>query len=226
MCLWIIHNSQMHHAILFTIGRTSFQKCKLLSTSVNRESGLHAWLTNTVLHPLLSSDSKPGAGINNRDNEVSLNLLHPSLSLNSLMLNHVTMFLLVVLYYDDTPETLAKQWQPMMCDHHFTTHQCKLEHKPPHLLSTTYGTTLTLTIMGRVPLPYIVLLEDLDATFTCSVLHAKDKEKNKHKKFRNKENLLNVNTLMLSGNALDGVAAPEGRILFVYVLRSQVTTWC
>jgi hypothetical protein len=73
--------------------------------------------------------------------------------------------------------------------------------------------------MGCVPLPYIVLLEDLDTAFTCSVSRAKDKEKNKHKKFRNKENLLDVNTL-------DSVAAPEGCILFAYMLGLQVTTWC
>ena len=34
-----------------------------------------------------------------------------------------------------------------------------------------------MMLMGRVPSRCIVLLEDLDATFTCSVLHAKDKEK-------------------------------------------------
>jgi len=96
--------------------------------------------------------------------------------------------------------------------------------------------------MGRVPSRCIVLLEDLDAAFTRSVSRAKDKEKDKDKKKsesksdnedesssgsssrsrrnRNKEGLSDVNTLTLSGllNALDGVAAAEGRILFAYVL--------
>lgn len=99
--------------------------------------------------------------------------------------------------------------------------------------------------MGRVPSRCIVLLEDLDAAFTRSVSRAKDKDKDKDKKksdsksdnedesssgssssrsrrHRNKENLSDVNTLTLSGllNALDGVAAAEGRILFAYVLAS------
>ncbi len=96
--------------------------------------------------------------------------------------------------------------------------------------------------MGRVPSRCIVLLEDLDAAFTRSVSRAKDKDKDKEKKKsdsksdnedesssgsssrsrrnRNKENLSDVNTLTLSGllNALDGVAAAEGRILFACVL--------
>ncbi|KAH9990827.1 hypothetical protein BJV77DRAFT_1060871 [Russula vinacea] len=79
---------------------------------------------------------------------------------------------------------------------------------------------------------------DLDAAFTRSVSRSKDKDKDKEKKKsdsksdnedesssgsssrsrrnRNKENLSDVNTLTLSGllNALDGVAAAEGRILF------------
>jgi chaperone BCS1 len=100
--------------------------------------------------------------------------------------------------------------------------------------------------MGRVPSRCIVLLEDLDAAFTRSVTRSKDKEKDKDKKksesksdnedesssgssssrsrrSRNKENLSDVNTLTLSGllNALDGVAAAEGRILFAYVLASS-----
>jgi len=95
--------------------------------------------------------------------------------------------------------------------------------------------------MGHVPLHCIVLLEDLDAAFTCLVSRAKDKEKDKDKKksdsksdnedestsnsssrshrSRNKENLSDVNTLTLSGllNALDGVAAAEGRILAFFL---------
>lgn len=95
--------------------------------------------------------------------------------------------------------------------------------------------------MGRVPSRCIVLLEDLDAAFTRSLTRSdkkgdksgdKDKEKkgsdnedeessgssHRHRR-RHKENLSDVNTLTLSGllNALDGVAASEGRILFAYV---------
>ncbi|KAH9986217.1 hypothetical protein BJV74DRAFT_775047 [Russula compacta] len=106
-------------------------------------------------------------------------------------------------------------------------------------LSSSWINDSTLTtLMGRVPSRCIVLLEDLDAAFTRSVSRAKDKEKEKEKKKsdsksdneeesssgsssrsrrnRNKENLSDVNTLTLSGllNALDGVAAAEGRILF------------
>ena len=111
-------------------------------------------------------------------------------------------------------------------------------------LSSSWINDSTLTtLMGRVPSRCIVLLEDLDAAFTRSVTRSKDKEKDKDKKksdsksdnedesssgssssrsrrSRNKENLSDVNTLTLSGllNALDGVAAAEGRILFAYVL--------
>ncbi|KAI0297937.1 hypothetical protein BC826DRAFT_1090769 [Russula brevipes] len=106
-------------------------------------------------------------------------------------------------------------------------------------LSSSWINDSTLTtLMGRVPSRCIVLLEDLDAAFTRSVSRAKDKDKEKDKKksdsksdnedestttsssrsrrSRNKENLSDVNTLTLSGllNALDGVAAAEGRILF------------
>ena len=109
-------------------------------------------------------------------------------------------------------------------------------------LSSSWINDSTLTtLMGRVPSRCIVLLEDLDAAFTRSVTRAKDKDKEKDKKksdsksdnedesssssssrsrrHRNKENLSDVNTLTLSGllNALDGVAAAEGRILFAYV---------
>lgn len=105
-------------------------------------------------------------------------------------------------------------------------------------LSSSWINDSTLTtLMGRVPTRCIVLLEDLDAAFTRSVSRAKDKDKEKKKsdaksdnedesssgsgssrsrRNRNKENLSDVNTLTLSGllNALDGVAAAEGRILF------------
>ena len=106
-------------------------------------------------------------------------------------------------------------------------------------LSSSWINDSTLTtLMGRVPSRCIVLLEDLDAAFTRSVTRSKDKDKDKDKKksenksdneeestsgsssrsrrHRNKENLSDVNTLTLSGllNALDGVAAAEGRILF------------
>ncbi|KAF8487052.1 P-loop containing nucleoside triphosphate hydrolase protein [Russula ochroleuca] len=106
-------------------------------------------------------------------------------------------------------------------------------------LSSSWINDSTLTtLMGRVPSRCIVLLEDLDAAFTRSVSRSKDKDKDKERKKsdsksdnedesssgsssrsrrnRNKENLSDVNTLTLSGllNALDGVAAAEGRILF------------
>ncbi|KAL4073818.1 hypothetical protein V8B97DRAFT_1936586 [Scleroderma yunnanense] len=107
-------------------------------------------------------------------------------------------------------------------------------------LSSSWISDSTLTtLMGRVPARCIVLLEDLDAAFTRSV--TRDKSSNgtpessssnnsdenndqpapppaaagsRHR--RQKENLSEVNTLSLSGllNALDGVAAAEGRILF------------
>jgi chaperone BCS1 len=109
---------------------------------------------------------------------------------------------------------------------------------------------MLMMLIGRVPSRCIVLLEDLDAAFTRSVLRTKDKEKDKDKKksdsksdnedestsnsssrsrrSRNKENLSDVNTLTLSGllNALDGVAAAEGRILFAYVLKWQTKLSC
>lgn len=95
--------------------------------------------------------------------------------------------------------------------------------------------------MSRVPARCIVLLEDLDAAFTRSV--TRDQGSNgvpdsrgggggdggednpigpqpappslsRHR--RHREQMSDVNTLSLSGllNALDGVAASEGRILF------------
>jgi chaperone BCS1 len=117
-------------------------------------------------------------------------------------------------------------------------------------LSSSWINDSTLTtLMGRVPSRCIVLLEDLDAAFTRSVTRAKDKDKDKKKsesksdnddesssgssssrsrRGRNKENLSDVNTLTLSGllNALDGVAAAEGRILFAYVTLAGHTMVC
>lgn len=107
-------------------------------------------------------------------------------------------------------------------------------------LSSSWINDSTLTtLMGRVPSRCIVLLEDLDAAFTRSTSRSekskKEKEKEKKKesadsddetsttttthrsrRHRTKENLSDVNTLTLSGllNALDGVAASEGRLLF------------
>jgi mitochondrial chaperone BCS1 len=93
--------------------------------------------------------------------------------------------------------------------------------------------------MSRVPARCIVLLEDLDAAFTRSVTrdhgsNGSPDSKNgndggednqgpqpapapssRHSR-RHREQMSDVNTLSLSGllNALDGVAASEGRILF------------
>jgi chaperone BCS1 len=87
--------------------------------------------------------------------------------------------------------------------------------------------------MGRVPARCVVLLEDLDAAFTRSTSRDNsgyDDDKDKEKKDgdnadkqagplpnrRRRDHLSDVNTLSLSGllNALDGVAAAEGRLLF------------
>ncbi|KAF9257222.1 P-loop containing nucleoside triphosphate hydrolase protein [Marasmius fiardii PR-910] len=96
--------------------------------------------------------------------------------------------------------------------------------------------TLT-TLMGRVPARCIVLLEDLDAAFMRSVSRDEDKDNDKKDKDskdnndnsnsnstgsfgrsrrRRDDQMSDTNTLSLSGllNALDGVAAAEGRILF------------
>ncbi|KAH7868111.1 P-loop containing nucleoside triphosphate hydrolase protein, partial [Lentinula edodes] len=83
--------------------------------------------------------------------------------------------------------------------------------------------TLT-TLMGRVPARCIVLLEDLDATFTRSTGRRSKKDKKRRRTGTSGINgganttdaLSEVNTLSLSGllNALDGVAAAEGRLLF------------
>lgn len=103
-------------------------------------------------------------------------------------------------------------------------------------LSSSWINDSTLTtLMGRVPARCIVLLEDLDAAFTRSVTRddestgtpgskkdgetqgpSNDSSGTSRHRSRNKEALSDVNTLSLSGllNALDGVAAAEGRLLF------------
>jgi len=88
--------------------------------------------------------------------------------------------------------------------------------------------------MGRVPARCVVLLEDLDAAFTRSTSRdasTQDDDKDKEKKDgeeddkaatgfsttrKRRDQLSDINTLSLSGllNALDGVAAAEGRLLF------------
>lgn len=79
-------------------------------------------------------------------------------------------------------------------------------------------------LMGNIPNRRILLLKDLDAAFTCLVLRdsnstgalvtvtAADKEKKKEKEIND------GNTLSLSGlvASLDGVAAAEGRYVFVH----------
>ncbi|PIL36297.1 transporter [Ganoderma sinense ZZ0214-1] len=101
-------------------------------------------------------------------------------------------------------------------------------------LSSSWINDSTLTtLMGRVPARCIVLLEDLDAAFTRSTSRdasatgnpeGKSEEKaaeqttssSPSRRTRQKEQISDVNTLTLSGllNALDGVAASEGRLLF------------
>ena len=108
-------------------------------------------------------------------------------------------------------------------------------------LSSSWMNDSTLTtLMGRVPARCIVLLEDLDAAFTRSTSRDSgstgvpggrrrgseskddsddeegDDENGRGKKKKKDDQLSDVNTLSLSGllNALDGVAASEGRILF------------
>jgi len=88
--------------------------------------------------------------------------------------------------------------------------------------------------MGRVPARCVVLLEDIDAAFTRSTSRdasTQDDDKDKEKKDgeeddkaatgfsttrKRRDQLSDINTLSLSGllNALDGVAAAEGRLLF------------
>lgn len=105
-------------------------------------------------------------------------------------------------------------------------------------LSASWISDSTLTtLMGRVPARCILLLEDLDAAFTRSTSREKSNKEDKEDKDKDNANntnnsssstrrkkngeLSDVNTLSLSGllNALDGVAAAEGRILFAYVHR-------
>lgn len=111
-------------------------------------------------------------------------------------------------------------------------------------LSASWISDSTLTaLMGRVPARCILLLEDLDAAFTRSVTRdggsgkgdgngegegGGDDARNGNsggsstmrsgarRRRLGGEELSDVNTLSLSGllNALDGVAAAEGRILF------------
>ena len=104
-------------------------------------------------------------------------------------------------------------------------------------LSSSWISDSTLTtLMGRVPARCIVLLEDLDAAFTRSTSRddeatgSPDSSKTtstvdtldmntRSRRHKIDHHLSDVNTLSLSGllNALDGVAASEGRILFPYV---------
>ena len=99
-------------------------------------------------------------------------------------------------------------------------------------LSSSWISDSTLTtLMGRVPARCIVLLEDLDAAFTRSTSRDEDAtgspdtkgtstadpfDINSRSRRHKMDHLSDVNTLSLSGllNALDGVAASEGRILF------------
>ncbi|KAI0708913.1 P-loop containing nucleoside triphosphate hydrolase protein [Cerioporus squamosus] len=103
-------------------------------------------------------------------------------------------------------------------------------------LSSSWINDSTLTtLMGRVPARCIVLLEDLDAAFTRSTSRdgnatgnpeGKSDEKpaeqttstssTARSRVRKTDQLSDINTLSLSGllNALDGVAASEGRLLF------------
>jgi len=103
--------------------------------------------------------------------------------------------------------------------------------------------TLT-NLMGRVPARCVLLLEDLDAAFMRSTTRDENEDpfgssgalggglndafggrkddnlfgsgSGKKKKYGRNDNLSDTNTLSLSGllNALDGVAASEGRLLF------------
>ena len=104
-------------------------------------------------------------------------------------------------------------------------------------LSSSWINDSTLTtLMGRVPARCIVLLEDLDAAFTRSTSRddssngnpdgsdSSEKESTREhssssRHRRSKDHISDTNTLSLSGllNALDGVAAAEGRLLFAFV---------
>jgi chaperone BCS1 len=113
-------------------------------------------------------------------------------------------------------------------------------------LSASWISDSTLTtLMGRVPSRCILLLEDLDAAFTRSVSRGETEGKEKKEgpaqqnannintptssglgrgRGRRTEQLSDVNTLSLSGllNALDGVAAAEGRLLFALVILTHL----
>ncbi|KAJ7648530.1 hypothetical protein B0H17DRAFT_1103021 [Mycena rosella] len=98
------------------------------------------------------------------------------------------------------------------------------------LSSAWISDSVLMGLMGRVPKGAILLLEDLDAAFTRSVSRTDDngpptegpelppKRRSREKEMRDRERdgMSDLNTLSLSGllNALDGVAAAEGRILF------------
>ncbi|KAJ6573418.1 hypothetical protein DFH09DRAFT_1151815 [Mycena vulgaris] len=98
------------------------------------------------------------------------------------------------------------------------------------LSSAWISDSVLMGLMGRVPKGAILLLEDLDAAFTRSVSRSDDsgspvegpelppKRRSREKELRDRERdgMSDLNTLSLSGllNALDGVAAAEGRILF------------
>jgi len=120
---------------------------------------------------------------------------------------------------------------------HATAGELMLDIYVVSLSSSWISDSTLTTLMGRVPARCIVLFEDLDAAFTRSVTRDKssngtpdsssnNSEENnspeqpvsssssRHR--RHKDHISDVNTLSLSGllNALDGVAAAEGRILF------------
>ncbi|KAF7376913.1 hypothetical protein MSAN_00109100 [Mycena sanguinolenta] len=108
------------------------------------------------------------------------------------------------------------------------------------LSSAWISDSVLMSLMGRVPKGLgeeeearwgaILLLEDLDAAFTRSTSRTENdgppvegpdlppKRRSRDKEFRDRDRdgLSDLNTLSLSGllNALDGVAAAEGRILF------------
>ncbi|KAK6977499.1 P-loop containing nucleoside triphosphate hydrolase protein [Favolaschia claudopus] len=93
------------------------------------------------------------------------------------------------------------------------------------LSSAWISDTVLMSLMGRVPKGAILLLEDLDAAFTRSVSRmdgegssgeGSETKRRSRDKFRERDTMSELNTLSLSGllNALDGVAAAEGRILF------------
>ncbi|KAJ6608107.1 hypothetical protein B0H10DRAFT_2166645 [Mycena sp. CBHHK59/15] len=98
------------------------------------------------------------------------------------------------------------------------------------LSSAWISDSVLMGLMGRVPKGAILLLEDLDAAFTRSVSRAEEgpapegpelppkrrSHRAEREAAREREGMSDLNTLSLSGllNALDGVAAAEGRILF------------